>query len=314
MNWIYFSFFSYFLGALAIILDKFLLGSKRISSPPVYSFYIAILGLVTIVIFPFYFYIPSISQMTISIIAGILFTFGILSLYFAIKAGETSRVTPIVGAVTPLSCYLISLIFYGSELGIEQIIGVMLLIFGGLFISFDLPLNVNKKKFVTGFYPAIMAGIFLAVSSLLVNKYVYSQVNFFNGFIWTRIGAFVGVMSLFAVPQWRKDIIKSLAGFKKPGKRSYNTGALFVTNKVIGGTSSIVLNYAFKLGSVTLINSLVSVQYVFVLVLAVIFSFWFPRIFTEKLYFWDWAQKIMAIGNIALGVYLVSRPAGFVFF
>ena len=307
MAWIYFALFSYFLGALAIILDKFLLGSKRISSPPVYSFYIGALGLITIILFPYYFYVPSAFQIAISIVSGSLFTFGILALYFAIQKGEASRVTPIVGAVTPLFCYFISLFFLKAALGIEQIVGIILLVFGGLFISFDLPLKINRKKFVAGFYPAVLAGVLLALSSIIY-KYIYAEQTFFNGFIWTRIGAFVGVLSLFLVSKWRKDIIKSLANFRKPKNEDYGTGALFVTNKAIGGASSILFHYAINLGNATLVNSLVSVQYVFVLILAVMFSAWYPKIFSEKLHFWDWAQKVMAIGNIALGIYLVSRP------
>jgi uncharacterized membrane protein len=313
VNWLFFSLISYFLGALAVVLDKFLLGSKRISSPPVYTFYIALLGLITIFLFPYYFYIPSIPQIILSIISGSLFTFGILALYFAIQKGEASRVTPVIGAVAPLLVYFISFFLGGASLGAPQAMGIWLLIFGGLLISFDLPLNISKKKFVAGFYPALAAGVLLAISSIIY-KYVYAEQSFINGFIWTRIGAFFGVAALFLVPCWRKDIVKSVANFRKPKKQSLNTGALFVTNKIIGGTSSILFHYAIALGSVTLVNSLVSVQYVFVLMLAVIFSRWYPFIFREKLYFWDWAQKIAAIACIALGVYLVSYAPNLVFF
>ena len=37
MSWIFVAVSAYFLGAFAVLMDKFLLGSKRISSPQVYT-------------------------------------------------------------------------------------------------------------------------------------------------------------------------------------------------------------------------------------------------------------------------------------
>ena len=305
MDWLIIALAAYFLGALAIILDKFLLGSGRFSSPPVYSFYISLLGLGALIFLPFGFYIPSDQQIAVSLLSGILFTFGILSLYYAISKAEASRVAPVVGAVIPVISYFFSIILFGEELVTVQISGFLLLIFGGLLISFDLPLRINKRKFFAGFEHAILAGILLAGAYVLF-KCVYQEQNFFNGFIWTRFGSALGIVGLFAVPRWRKDIFKSFKEIKKPTDTHYRTGFLLILNKIIGGTSSILLNYGFKIGSVTLINALVSSQYVFVLILATAASFWHPKVFREKLYFWDWAQKAAAIAIIAAGIYLIS--------
>jgi hypothetical protein len=68
-----------------------------------------------------------------------------------------------------------------------------------------------------------------------------------------------------------------------------------------------MLNYAIVLGSVTLINALVSLQYIFVLAIAGLFSRSHGHIFQEKLEFWDWAQKIAAIAIIAAGMFFIYR-------
>ncbi len=296
---------SYFLGALTVILDKFLLGSKRISSAPVYSFFIALFGLFAVAFIPFVgFSVPSGWQIFLSLLGGALFSYGILALYFAIQKSEASRVTPIVGAIIPVVTYFLSLVFSSEKLVLIEIIGIALLIFGGLLISFDLPLKINKKKFFAGFYASLSAGFILALS-YFVFKFVYNEQNFFNGFIWTRIGCFLASGSYFLVPKWRKEIFKSLKEFKKPKKKEYQTGVLFVGNKILGGISSILLNAAIAMGSVTLVNSLVSSQYAFVLFLAYFAHKNFPFIFGEKLYFWDWAQKIGAIILIGTGVVFI---------
>lgn len=296
---------SYFLGALTVILDKFLLSSKRISSPAVYSFFIAIFGLFALFLVPFAgFYVPSGWQIFLSLLGGALFSFGILALYFAIQKSEASRVSPIVGAIIPVATYFLSLFFSTDKLILIQAVGAALLIFGGLLISFDLPLKINKKKFFAGFYASVLAGIILSLSYFIF-KFVYNEQSFFNGFIWTRIGCFLAVLSYFLIPKWRKEIFTSFTGFKNPKKKEYQTGGLFVGNKILGGMSSILLNAAFAMGSITLVNSLVSSQYVFVLVLAFFAHKKYPFVFEEKLYFWDWAQKIGAIVLIGIGVMFI---------
>jgi len=295
---------SYFLGALAVILDKFLLGSKRISSAPVYSFYIGVSGLFVLFLIPFGFHIPSFFQIFLSLISGSMFSVGILFLYFAIQKGEASRVFPIVGVIIPVVTCFLSFVTSSEKFFLIQITGIFLLIFGGLLISFDLPLKIDKRKFVLGFWDSFWAGIFLAFAYFLF-KFVYNEQTFMNGFIWTRIGAFVGVMAYFVIPDWRKNILGSFRGFNKPKKKEYQTGSLFVANKIIGGASSILLNFAISLGSVTVVNSLVSSQYVFILVLAFFAHKKFPFVFEEKLNFWDWAQKVGAIVLIGIGVIMI---------
>ena len=295
---------SYFLGALTVILDKFLLSSKRISSPPVYSFYVGVFGLFVLFFIPFGFSVPSLFQITISLVSGIIFSLGILALYFAIKKSEASRVTPVVGAVVPIVTYFLSTAFSKEQLFSLQILGVALLIFGGLLISFDLPLKMNKKKFFAGFYPSLFSGFLLAVAYFMF-KLVYEEQSFLSGFVWTRIGCFLVVTGYFLVPSWRKEILGSFKNFKKPQKHHYQTGGIFVSNKILGGISSILLNWSIALGSVTLVNSLISSQYVFVLILAFLAHKKYPFVFEEKLLFWDWAQKIGAIVLIGIGVVLI---------
>jgi drug/metabolite transporter (DMT)-like permease len=295
---------SYFLSAFTIILDKFLLGSKRISSAPVYSFYIGVFGMFVLAFIPFGLAIPSTFQLFLSFLSGALFSFGILALYFAIQKGEASRVSPIVGAMIPIVTYSLSFIFSIEKLNNIQVLGIMLLILGGLLISFDLPLKINKRKFVAGFFPSLLSGFLLALSYFGF-KFVYEEQNFINGFIWTRFGCFLGVAGYLLIPKWRKQIYLSLKNFRKPERHHYHTGIIFISNKIMGGIASILLNFAIALGSVTLVNSLVSSQYVFILFLAYFAHKKYPFVFEEKLYFWDWVQKIGAIFLIGAGVFLI---------
>lgn len=311
MPWIMLTILAYFLGAMTVILDKYLLGSQRISSPPIYAFYVGILGLGVLIFWPLAFIfpsfalaIPSYDQLLLSFLSGIFFLFGITASYFAIKKSETSKVTPVVFSVVPIVTFLAAYSWGIENFSFLRILGISLLIFGGLLISFDLPLKLNKKKFFAGFYFSVCSGILLGLSTFLL-KLVYEEQNFFNGFVWTRIGAFIGTFSFLLIPVWRKGIINSfLHGKKKQGTAT--TGFIFVSNKILGGTSSALVNLAIGMGSVTLVSSMVSLQYVFVLLLAVLAGKHLPHVFEERLYFWDWVQKIIAMIIIAFGMFLIT--------
>lgn len=306
MSWIVITVSAYFLGAFAVLLDKFLLGSKRISSPQVYTFYVGVFGLGAFLFAPLGFDIPSNYQMVISLISGAVYIAGIFAINLSINKAEASRVTPVVFSVVPIGTYLISFVVNDEKLSFLQLVGVCLLIIGGLLISFDLPLKLNKKKFFVGFYMSCLAGVLLAIAYVMF-KLVYVEQSFFSGFMWTRIGGFLAALLLLVIPAWRKAIFKSFSHAKKPTIEHAQTGGIFVANKILGGTSSILLNKAFQLGSVTLVNSMVSLQYVFVLVLVAIVSKKHKKIFAEKLSLGDWAQKISAILIIAVGMYFVSK-------
>lgn len=313
MSWLFIAITSYFLSSLVIILDKFILSAKKVASPPVYSFYIAILGLGVLILAPFDFSVPPVEKIVASLVSGALFTFGILALYFAIRVGQASRVATFVGAVIPFLTFIISVLFFGEELNWTEIIGALLLVSGGLLVTFDLPLKTNQKKFWEKFKYALLSGLLLAVAYSIF-KYVYEGQSFLCGFIWTRFGSALTIASFFFVPSWRRDILESLKGFAKPTHDHYHAGALIILNKIIGGTASILFNYALALGSVTIVNALVASQYVFILIFAAIFSLWYPKIFGEKLHFWDWAQKVAAIGLVGGGVYLVANSGSMALF
>lgn len=306
MAWLLIASTGYFLGALANILDKFLLSSKRISSPAVYTFYANLLGMASLFLVPFLgLSVPSSHQIAISIVSGLLFSFGIMALYFAIRKSQAGRVIPVIGAITPIGTYLFSFLLVGEILNKTQLFGMAILLAGGLLISFDLPLKIKKKKFFSGFFYCLLSGLLLS-SAYAIFKLVYAQQTFFNGFFWTRLGAFASIAVIFMVPAWRKEIIASLKGIGEPHREKYGTGILFVSNKIIGGTSSIMFNYAIALGSATLVNSLVPIQYVFVVALAFAASLKYPKIFDEKLSLNDWLQRFVAIAIIGIGMYLIA--------
>jgi len=310
MDWLYLSFFGYFLLAFSFVLDKLLL-KKRIPEPAVYAFYVAILSLFTIVLIPFGVEWIDFGFFAVSIFAGVVFIWGLLFYYKAVRENEISRVAPLVGTISQITALSISVFFLGNAFYQSDFIGLLFLIAGGFLVSFDLPLKYNS--ILKGFKFSLAGGVMIAVAYSLF-EYLCGNLRdagvekiFINAFLWTRIGLVVGGFSILLHSKYRAKIKKSL--FKKDKKykkhRDLKTISIFLVNKISGGSSSIFINMAIASGGVALVSAMSSVQFVFVLVLVSIASIKYANIFEEKLYFWDWAQKIGAIMMITIGTLLI---------
>jgi len=295
--------------ALEIVLDKFLLSSERVSHPVIYAFYSGALGLFAVIIGFFFggLHQIGVAKIVFSFIAGTIFIYGMLALFFAVRKGEASRVLPVVGAIIPIATFFLSIFFLHEHLGLREALGIGALVLGGLLISFDLD-KLEKRIFFKGFRASILAGFFLALSAIMI-KVLYNGDNFLNVFAWTRAGAFLGTFSFFLIPAWRRAIFGSLLKFKNPERETQKSGLSFVLAKVLGGSGSFLKEFATSLvlASVTIVSALVSVEYVFIFMLSIIFSAWVPEVMQEKK---DWKtilQKICAIVIIAIGISLVSH-------
>lgn len=304
MAWLAITISAYFLVALEMVLDKFLITSKRVSHPAVYAFYSGVLSTFAFALFPFGFHLVAMPKIILSVLSGMVFLYGILALFFAFDKSEASQVAPVSGAFTTIATYLISFFFLNEHLDPRHAIGVILLVAGSLFISINM-FDKKEKMFFHGFGKSILSGILLAIAFTSFKGF-YQHDKFINIFIWTRLGLFLGAASLLLFGKWRRPILKSLMHFRSPQKEHYNSGKLFVSNKALGGIGSILLNYAISLGSVTLVNALVALQYSFIFIMGIILAHWFPRTFREKGDKRVVFQKFAAIALITLGVVLVS--------
>lgn len=297
---------AYFLVALQTILDKFLLTSNRVAEPATYTFFVGLMSIFTFILAPFGFHLIGVEQFILSLISGTIFIYGIFCLFTAIEKNEASRVTPVVGAIIPITTLILSVIFLGEKLSVLEMVGILLLVFGGIFLSLEfLGKSLEPQKLFAGFSLTALAGILIAVAFILF-KYLYIRDNFVNVFIWTRLGLFFGALSLLLFPLWRKVILKSFQTFNHPQKENRRTGMLFVGNKILGGAGSALTHLAVSLGSVAVVNALVSIEYVFVFILGFALSLKFPDIFQEKIIWRNILQKTLGLCIIMTGIILIS--------
>ena len=83
--------------------------------------------------------------------------------------------------------------------------------------------------------------------------------------------------------------------------------ALLIGLRAVAGFAFILVNYAIKLGSVTLVNALKGIEYAAVFVLTLLLSRFLPTIIKEfpsrKLI----AAKSLGIAGITIGLWLLAK-------
>ncbi|MEA3463908.1 MAG: EamA family transporter [Patescibacteria group bacterium] len=318
--WIVAAITSYFINAGVYVADKFLL-SKKIHSSITYAFYVGIWSIFNIALLVFDPWLPHFKELLIDLLAGILFLATLIFWYKALHQSEATRVVPIVGALTPIFSFLFSYIFLDEILAKRQLLAFFILINGGVLISIKYtrfwmlkqiwqkfkntfgnilgPIHASYRPTRRLIINSTASALFFALYYVLI-KYIYTSQPFVGGFVWSRMGTFLGVLIILFVPDWRRLIIKHQKGVKTPKNLIF-----FLSVRILAALAFIMLNWAISLGNVALINSLQGTQYVFLFFLVLFLSAKFPKILKEELGGGVMLQKIIGISLIGTGLYML---------
>mgnify|MGYP000391425143 CR=1 FL=1 len=320
MAWIFISLFSYFVNAGVYTADKFLL-SKRYHSSAVYAFYVGIwsvFNLVLLFLDPFW---PNPAQLLMSMSAGLLFMGTLIFWYKALHQSEATRVVPIAGALIPIFTLLLSYVFLGEILTERQFLAFFVLVIGGILVSVkEARFYVIKEIYssIRGAFGSYLGNIhahyrpekrliinsiiaaFLFASYYVWIKYVFLHQPFIGGFVFSRMGSFVGALLIFSIPYWRKEIKKKQKTASAPKNLSF-----FLSVRLSGALAFILLNWAISMGNVALINSLRGTQYVFLLIIVLFLSIKFPKVLKEEFRGGVLMQKSLGVALIAIGLYML---------
>jgi drug/metabolite transporter (DMT)-like permease len=320
--WLLVAILSYFINAGVYVGDKFIL-SKKIHSSVAYAFYVGIWSFLNIFLLFLDPWMPNWRQFGIDMIAGILFLATLIFWYKALHQSEATRVVPIVGALVPVFSFILGFIFLHEQLTERELLAFAILVIGGVLISvkqtkfYELQEVANRFKAVAGnafggihaaYRPtqrliinSVIAAFFFAAFYVLI-KYVYSTQPFIGGFVWSRLGSFVGVHLMLLIPTWRRAIFEKHIGQSSKPKNLF----LFFTIRLSASIAFILLNRAVSMGNVAIINALQGVQYIFLFIIVLFLSAKFPKVLKEELGGSVLFQKIIGALLIGIGLYMLT--------
>ncbi len=314
--WLVVAIISYLINAGVYVADKFLL-SKKIHSSVTYAFYVGIWSIFNFILLVFAPWTPTLRELAIDIAAGMLFLFTLIFWYKALHQSEATRVVPIVGALVPIFSFILSYIFLGAVLSERQLFAFIILINGGILVSVkstrfyilgeiggrlraifgDIagPIHAHYRPTRRLFLNSVVSAFFFAAYYVLI-KYIYSSQPFIGGFVWSRLGTFIGVIMILFVPEWRRRIARHRQHARTPGNLKFFLGV-----RIMAALAFIMLNWAISLGSVAMINALQGVQYAFLILIVLFLSATYPKIMKEELGGGVLLQKGIGVSLICTG-------------
>jgi len=301
MSWILLVIIAHFFNAGIFIIDRYLL-KKGFPNPLSYTFYVGILSIFILLLIPFGFSLPAISQIILALVAGGIWLLALFVFYTALHQGESSRVVPTVGGFIPLFTLVLSFIFLGERLNPRELIAFCFLVGGGVFLSLLVTraqnFSSNKKICLNkAFAPALWAALFFAIYYVMT-KFIFLHQSFVNGLIWIRLGSALTAAFLLIPSGFRRRIFKKTRTIEK------KTLKIFFSARALGLMAGPLIYLAIYLGSVTLVNALQGTQYLFLLFLAFVLFKKIPSLreqFDKKVL----VQKIIAIILISLGLIIL---------
>lgn len=296
MLWLFISIIAYFLNAITAVIDKILI-SKEIPDPKIYTFFISVLGIVGIVLAPFGLSMISIWYLFIAVLIGLLSILALLALFNALKIHEASRVVPIVGAIQPIVIFFLAFSFLHERLSLFEIIAVAFFIIGGILITIEF--GKKKKNGFKWLIYAILSGVLFGILYSM-NKYLFNELGFINGFVWPRITTCLVALLFLLDKRFLNELKLNLKTSKSSSK------GLFLIGQACGASFFVLINYAISLGSVTIVNSMQGLQYAFVLIMTTILAYFSPKLIKENFNIKILIQKVFAIILIAFGIIFLN--------
>jgi len=250
MLWLYLALIAYFINSIVFVIDKYLL-SGHIPKYHAYAFGVSILSLSAVFLIPFGVSWPGLHYFYLAIFSGAAFFLGLMFLYKSIKESDVSIAATQIGTMGAIFTYIFSTVILKEAFSPLNAFSFLFLILGIFLLG-----KIEKHVF----FSAVLAGLFFGISYVLL-KLSFNQTGFINGLFWTRMG-FVGSAFLSLVFSHVREEVK-FSFHHAPGKSKF----LFVFNKVLAGVGFIILYFAINLGSVSLVNALLGLQFLFTFIM-----------------------------------------------
>lgn len=284
--------FAQILNALIVLIDKHIVTRTVVSNPGVYAFYVGSLSGVALLVAPFGgVHTPDSYTILLSVAMGISFIASIVLLYSALKIAATTDVVPWLAAISTVATFLLGSIFLMENLPKSFIPALVFFVMGMFFVGH---FRFNVKSF---FFIAC-SGILFGLSAILL-KILFSHTSFIDGFFWSRMGNVFGALLLFLLPSCRRGVLYSSKNMTQ------RAGFLIVFNRILGGLAFLLVVYAISIGSVSLINALSSLQFLFLFVLIFLMRKSMPEQFGHEFRPGHVAHKIFSMLFILVGFFVL---------
>ena len=283
----------YLLNSTSTFLSKFVVNNS-LPNPISYTFYVALSGLLVLVLIPFGFIIPNHSALLFGLVSALAFLAALLLFYSSLFYDEPIVVAPIFGTFNSIFTFLLGYFLFQEAISGKQILAILILILGlAIFSSTHLFKSKLQRKH---FLVMAVGGMCAAISALTLRQSIL-QTNFITGLILCYVLASLASLSFLLIPKYQRLIFQA----KVVKNSGFNKTSLWIlSSEIIGAAGGFVISYGYSLAPASIVNSLQGIQYIFLLVVALLLPKHLQHLIGEDYIKKRLTQKI--IGSIVIGI------------
>jgi len=201
-----------------------------------------------------------------------------------------------VGAIQPIMILLLTFLFWGGQIVTgPNLLAFFILLAGSILISID------KGFRAPGRYTfLVLLCAFMFSLDYVFSKLIFSSQPFLQGLVWMRIASTLIALAFLFDAKLRRELLANRPRLSDPRQ-----GWVFFAGQFAGAIAGVLQSFAIAIVPVSylaIINSLRGVQYIFLFLITLFFSRFFPNILKETISAKVIVQKVVAILLIVLGL------------
>jgi drug/metabolite transporter (DMT)-like permease len=305
MSWLVFALCGPVLWAISVHLDKYLVERYfKDADVIVLLIFTALMGVVLMPIIAFFqpdLFAGGLLSVVLMTLSGVFYMTGITFYLRALQGHEASMVAPFFQS-SPLFGYVLAYLVLGETLTGRQLLGGALIIVGVLSVSISGGAKRSGHARFRWQLAALMlcAGFVLALSTLIFKAFALKDEFWVTAF-WMFAGEALFGAAFLCIGRYRRQFIHLC---------KTNGGALLAinaSNELINLGGGLANRYALLFAPLALVQALGSTTTLFVFVIGVLLTLFFPKVAREDLSARQFLSKGAAALLVAAGVALVSR-------
>ncbi len=302
MSWFFFAIIAPFLYSITNHIDKVLL-EKYFKDGGVGTLML-FSALMSIAILPLLYLIdPTVLEigfknMLIMVLVG---TLNMLVLWFYLLAlkDEEASIVIVFYQLVPIMGFGLGYLILGETLNQMQVIAMAIIILGTTIISFEIDDENNFKLRKQTIYLMLTASFFWALESVIF-KMVALEENVLRSLFWEHLVlVLVGVIIFITVRPYREHFLIAVKNNSKA------VLGLNFANEMVFIAGNMVAAFAYLLAPISLILLTESFQPIFVFIIGIFLTVFFPQVSVEDIHTTRLWQKLIAITITGIGTYLL---------
>ena len=261
-------------------------------------------SLLSIVALPFLFWADptvfdtGLKNILILAIVGIL-NVGVLWCYLLALKHDEASVVIVFYQLVPVFGGILGYFFLGEILTSMQMIAMAIIILGTTIVAFEIDSDNHFKLRKRTILPMLAASLFWATGGVIF-KVVALEESVWRSLFWEHFMlTVVGVTIFIFIRSYR---VNFLSAIKSNSKAILSLNGI---NELIYIGGNIIVAYSYILAPIGLVLLTESFQPIFVLMIGIFLTIFFPKIIVEKIQARHIWPKIIAICITGIGTYLL---------